>query len=62
MGIIETLALGGYVYTTAALVWLERKIATLHSNHLHHIEERLTKLEAQQLDRDARDSEGMSGV
>jgi hypothetical protein len=59
MGLIETLVLGGYLYTTAAFVWLERKIATLHSNHIKHIHERLDELERHQHDGDARREQGM---
>ncbi len=61
MGIIETLVVGGYLYTTAAFAWLFRRTDKLESNHLVHLEERVAKLE-KIVDGNPGDPQGVSGV
>lgn len=61
MGILETLVVGGYLYTTAAFGWLFKRTDKLENNHIVHLEERVAKLE-KLLDRDPGTSQGMSGV
>jgi hypothetical protein len=46
MGLIETLVLGGYVWSTALAGWLWKEIRTIRGNHILHLEERLTKVES----------------
>ena len=50
MGLIETLVVGGYVYTTAVFVWFSRKLDAVVTNHLKHlvkkaVEEALSKMD-----------------
>ena len=37
MGLIETLAVGSYIYTTAVFVWFSRKLDAVVTNHLRHL-------------------------
>ena len=37
MGLLETLIIGCYVYSTAIFVWFQKKIDTLTTNHLKHL-------------------------
>lgn len=37
MGLLETLIIGAYVYSTAIFVWFQKKIDTLTTNHLKHL-------------------------
>lgn len=53
MGLIETLVLGGYLYTTAAFAWLFRRVEKYAHNHMAHLEARITALE-KRLDGDSR--------
>jgi hypothetical protein len=41
MGLLETLILGSYAYTT----WLLREVWKLKSNHLKHLDQRISVLE-----------------
>ena len=50
MGLIETLAVGSYIYTTAVFVWFSRKLDAVVTNHLKHlvkkaVEEAVSKMD-----------------
>ena len=45
MGLLETLVLGSYVYTTSIVAWLNKKIDRAVSNHIKSLEARVTELE-----------------
>jgi hypothetical protein len=45
MGLVETLVIGSYLYTTAFGGWLFRQVSKLQSNHLQHLEDRVLSLE-----------------
>jgi DNA-directed RNA polymerase specialized sigma24 family protein len=42
VGLLETLVLGSYVWSTSVAAWLYRKIT---NNHIKHLEERVKHLE-----------------
>lgn len=37
MGLLETLVVGAYVYSTGIFIWFERRINRLVTNHLRHL-------------------------
>jgi len=37
MGLLETLIIGAYVYSTAIFVWFQKKYDKLATNHLQHL-------------------------
>jgi len=43
MGFLETLIVGGYVYTTGVFVWFTRKLDALAHNHLKHLVDKAVK-------------------
>ena len=45
MGLIESLLLGGYVYTTGVFLYFRRRIDTLVGNHIQSLEARIAELE-----------------
>jgi len=45
MTLLDTLAIGSYLYTTAVFLYFRRKIDTILANHLKTIEKRLDQLE-----------------
>lgn len=45
MGLLETLVLGAYVYTTLLAGWFYRRLDRLFGNHLKHLTRRVTILE-----------------
>ena len=49
MDLVTTLTVGAYVYTTGAIVWLNRRfesaIEKITVNHIKHLEERIKTLE-----------------
>ena len=40
MGLLETLVIGGYVYTTGVFIWLNKKLDRMATNHLQHLVQR----------------------
>lgn len=43
MGLIETLLVGGYLYTTGVFLWLQDKLQKLSNNHLKHAEDAINE-------------------
>lgn len=40
MGLLETLVIGAYLYTTAAFIYLYKKVDNLVKNHVRHLIQR----------------------
>jgi hypothetical protein len=38
MGFLETVVIGGYLYTTGVFLWLQDKVSKINRNHLKHAE------------------------
>ena len=43
MGLLETLVIGGYLYTTGVFLWLQDKLTKIRTNHLQHTEDALNE-------------------
>jgi hypothetical protein len=46
MGLLETLVIGGYLYTTGVFLWLQDKYTKITGNHLKHAEKAINETRA----------------
>lgn len=44
MGLLETIMIGSYMYTTGVFLWFQRKYERLRDNHLKHTEVALNEV------------------